>query len=268
MSKSHANAYRSTDQDQTRHSREDALTDRQFIRLLEAARELDSPQDFETRVILFATGRLGLRAGELAHFRAEWIDERERVLRIPSYQDCQQGTDGGICGYCRNRARDWLETHTVTHDEALEVLRDDHPDLSEDALSELAAQRVDDNPTFEDGLARRWQPKTEMGARTIPYDTNTRLEICIERFADRYDRFPKSKATINRRVNTAAELADLETNVYPHALRATAASTHAYREVSPYALMALMGWSDLDTAKTYIQASDENAAREVRSKYR
>lgn len=87
-------------------------------------------------------------------------------------------------------------------------------------------------------------------------------------FDDNYDRFPKSKATINRRVNDAAEASDIDLDIYPHALRATAGTIHASRNVSPYALMSVMGWKDMQTARQYIIASDESAAREIRSKHR
>ncbi|MFD1514455.1 hypothetical protein [Halomarina rubra] len=49
------------------NSKEDALSDRQFQLLLEGARRLDAPYANQARFIIFATGRLGMRAGEVAH---------------------------------------------------------------------------------------------------------------------------------------------------------------------------------------------------------
>ena len=53
----------------TRHTHEDVLTDRQFELLLEACTALPAPHDFEARFICLIAGRLGLRAGEIAHFQ-------------------------------------------------------------------------------------------------------------------------------------------------------------------------------------------------------
>jgi site-specific recombinase XerD len=52
-------------------------------------------------------------------------------------------------------------------------------------------------------------------------------------------------------VQAAADEADLPGRVYPHCLRATAASYHAYKGVAPVPLQVLMGWSDLATAQKY-----------------
>lgn len=79
-----------------------------------------------------------------------------------------------------------------------------------------------DNLSVEDALTSRWHPKTVALARLIPFDHSLRLELCIERFADRYDAFPRSRSTINRRVQAAAEAANLWGHVYLDCLRATA----------------------------------------------
>jgi hypothetical protein len=53
----------------TRHTHEDVLTDREFELLLEACSSLPEPRDLQARFVCLAGGRLGLRAGEIAHFR-------------------------------------------------------------------------------------------------------------------------------------------------------------------------------------------------------
>jgi integrase len=140
-------------------------------------------------------------------------------------QSCQ-------CGYCRRQARQ----------EA----------INNDGLS------------VEDTITSRWHPKTVASARLIPFDLSLRLELCVERFANRYDAFPRSRSTINRRVQAAATEADLPGRVYPHCLRATAASYHAYKGVAPVPLQALMGWSDLATAQKYIRISGTATADALR----
>lgn len=218
-----------------RYSREDVINERQLVQLLEGARKLPDPQDFEARFVIYAAGYLGMRAGEIAHFSTDWIYWPNRMIEIPRYDKCEKGKDGGPCGYCRTRAEDYVESNDVTMEKALE---------------------------------KRWEPKTSASVRSIPFDFDPRIELLIERFADRYDGFPKSKATVNRRVEAAMEESDIDEKIYPHSLRATAATLHASRGVSPYSLMSLMGWVDMETARTYVASSDESAARELRSKHR
>ncbi|WP_181685834.1 tyrosine-type recombinase/integrase [Halorhabdus salina] len=255
----------------TDHSRDDALTDRQFERLLEGARQLPEPRDFEARFVVLVAGRLGLRGGEIAHLSADWIDEDQRVISIPEHDPCTKGKDGGVCGYCRERAAEHVDAYNLSLDEATELVDEEmgDVDLPDQKIEELARERMDEhNISLEDALAERWEPKTSNGARTIPFDLTARTQIAVERFAERYDVFPKARVAVNRRVSEAASAADLDARVYPHALRATAANQMAMNDVSAHSLLALMGWSDIETARAYIKASEENAAREIRSKFR
>lgn len=209
----------------TRHTHEDVLTDREFEFLLEGCSSLSEPRDLEARFICLAAGRLGLRAGEIAHFRADWLDWDRMLLRIPQHEPCE-------CGYCRQQAsQETANNEQLTHEEAM------------------------------DG---RWHPKTVASARSIPVDLSLRLELCLERFTDQYEEFPRSRTAVNRRVNAAADAADLDGRVYPHCLRATAASYHAYQGVAPVPLQALMGWSDLATAQKYIRISGKATADALR----
>ena len=211
----------------TRHTHEDVLTDREFELLLEACSSLPEPKDLQTRFVCLAAGRLGLRAGEIAHFHAEWLDWDQMLLRIPQHEPCE-------CGYCRRQA-----TQETTHNEDL---------------------------THEKAMEARWHPKTVASARSIPIDLSLRLELCLERFTDQYEGFPRSRSAVNRRVTAAAEAADIDGRVYPHALRATAASYHAYQGVAPVPLQALMGWNNLATTQKYIRISvraSANALRQV-----
>ena len=209
----------------TRHTHEDVLNGREFALLLEACTALPDPRGFEARFVCLVGGRLGLRAGEIAHFQSSWIDWDRKLIRIPQHESCS-------CGYCRRQAR-----QEAAHNEQL---------------------------TVSDALVSRWHPKTIASARLIPFDLSLRIELCIERFANRYDGFPRSRATVNRRVQEAAEEADLTGRIYPHCLRATAASYHAYKGVAPVPLQALMGWSDLATAQKYIRISGTATADALR----
>lgn len=253
----------------TRYSREDALSERQLELLLRGARSLGEPKAFEATLIINCAAKIGLRVGEIAHLRSEWINWHDRLIEIPAYDACEMGKDGGVCGYCRNRARDYQRTHNTTVEAELEALQEEFGDaVDEAALREQAEDRVaEQNVSFEDALEMRWTPKTSTAERAVPFDHDVRVQLCVEEFDERFDRFPKSVATINRRVDQAAAAAGIESNVYPHALRATAATIHASHAVSPHALMGIMGWADMSTARSYISASEESAARELRSKH-
>ena len=77
----------------TRHPHEDVLNDREFALLLEACTALPDPRGFEARFVCLVGGRLGLRAGEIAHFQTSWIDWDRQLIRIPRHEPCG-------CGYC------------------------------------------------------------------------------------------------------------------------------------------------------------------------
>ena len=213
----------------TRHSHQDALDDATYRRLLEACDQLDKRYRTECRFVVVAGGRLGMRAGEIAHLRTDWINWDRQMIEIPSFDPCDKGRDGGRCGYCHKRA----------HEAA-------------DCADELS---------FEDALTQRWQPKTETSARAVPFGFDGGVESVIEEFTWRYDRYEHSRVSVNRRVTRAAEAAGLNPDrVYPHALRATAATHHAYRGLPAPALQSLMGWSKLSVATKYLRLSGSATA--------
>lgn len=216
------------------HCKEDALSDREFELLVEGAQKMDGYRRVEAKFIIFVAGRLGFRRGELTHLRDDWIDPREKLVRIPAHQECRKGEGGGMCGHCRQLIEQCAR------------------------VNDLAIAEVEGN---------WWRPKTEAAVRGVPYDWSPRTELAIERFTDEFDQFERSSTAVSRRVKTAAELApqlDPE-RVYPHCLRATAATHQVSRGLGVHALTSMMGWSNLSTAQVYISNSDENTRRAVRA---
>lgn len=69
-----------------------ALTQSQIVKLLAACK------DIEDRIIVGVPLFLGFRVSELAHMRADWIDEGN--LRVPSSQKCG-------CGECLKKGGEW-----------------------------------------------------------------------------------------------------------------------------------------------------------------
>lgn len=212
-------------------TRDYALSDREYQLLLEGTQDMRDYYGFQAKFIVLVAGRLGLRAGELAHMKQSWVDPRRNMIEIPYHEPCKKGRDGGKCGYCR----------------------------------QIAEQKANYNSdvTYEDALSETWTPKTDAAVREIPYSFDAETELMIERFFDRYDEYPCSRQSVNRRVTRAAEAAtDLDPErVFPHCLRATAATYHAGRGLDVLPLQSLFGWSDLSTAQRYIQSSGENTAR-------
>jgi len=256
------------------HSRDDALTPRQWERMFRASHDVDdADRALECRMLHVVCGRLGLRCGEATHLHEDWVDWNDGSIRIPQYWECTKSKHDDPCGYCRGRARDNLDSHNLTQDEAIDAIvahLDDEVVSSmtdEEIIEEAESLREEVNMTFEEMLEEQWSPKTPTSARAVPFDFAPRIELVIERFFERFDEFERSFATIHRRIDRLAELAEIDSNVYPHALRATSASFHASRDISVHALMSIMGWSDPGTARVYIRSNDEKAAREIRGKH-
>lgn len=217
-----------------RHSKQDSLDEREFELLVEGARELKGYRKTEAEFILFIAGRLGLRVGEIVHLKREWIDRREKLLHVPGHQECTKGKDGGRCGLCRQQIEQAAE----------------HNDIAVDQIE-----------------GNWWRPKTEAAVRGVPYDWCPRAELAIERFCSEFDRFSHSSSAVTRRVKRAAEHAEglARADIYPHALRATAATYQVSRGLGVHALTSMLGWANLSTAQVYISNSDENTRRAVRA---
>lgn len=263
------------DRDERRHSREDALSARQFEKLVHATYSMKESQALEGRTALYLTGRLGLRGGEAAHFTEEWVNWQDKKIEIPEHDPCDKGKfEGEICGYCRRRALERVKANNISIEEGIAAIREFFGDdrlrsMDDEELHRQAiALRKEVNITFAEARAERWEPKTPQSARSIPFDFDARIPLTLEAFFDEFDGWEKSKATLNRRINRIAEIADLETNVYPHSLRATSASAHAARNISPTSLMNTLGWKSISTARMYIRSNDQQAANEIRSKHR
>lgn len=217
-----------------RHAREDALSQTEFERAVQATYRLDDDYfALESRFILFVCGRLGLRVGELVHLQESWVDRAAGTITIPRYQPCQRGRDGGICGHCRQHAKQLVDLHGIGLDEAESYM---------------------------------WGPKTEAGGREIAYDPTARIELAVEDYVERFDRFQTSQSGVGRRLKRVASAADVldPDDVYAHCLRATAASNLLASGLGLMDLKVHMGWETLDTVLTYVDADHQGTAASVR----
>jgi len=222
------------EQGRVRHSADDAVDQRDFQLLLETTYELKDPYDIEARLLLFCCGRLGMRVGELIHMDASWIDWRKHMITVPRFDKCTDGRDGGICGYCKQ-----LAEQEAKHNEQTEIRQ---------------------------AMANRWQSKTEAANRNIPFEHHARVQITIDRFFDRFDGYHLSKSAVNRRLQRVKDnCSEFDDKIYPHCLRATAATYLASRRIKAINLQAMMGWSDLSTAQRYVRQSGERTKRALRN---
>jgi len=112
------------------HSRELALTDREFELFVRGAQSIDCDlRSQEAEFIAFVLGRLGLRPGELCHIDADWINLRRRMIEIPKHDPCDKGKDGGLCGSCKQAVRQKVEYAELSLEEArMAVLEDELAD--------------------------------------------------------------------------------------------------------------------------------------------
>jgi integrase len=132
---------------EVRHSKDDALDTREFEQLLEATYDLQDYYGLQSRFVILVAGRLGMRAGEIAHMKESWVDWRRSLIDIPRHQPCDDGRNGGLCGYCKRKAR-----QKTNHG---------------------------DEPTLADAKRTMWSPKTKAAAREIPLDAAPRAEIVL-----------------------------------------------------------------------------------------
>jgi len=227
-----------------RNCRQDALSAREFELLYEAAAKLGSTspvanacRSIEGQLAVILSGRLGLRVGEIVHFREDWVNWESNRIAIPAHVECHKGKDGGICGLCTQYVAMVVEYH--------------------------------DDVSCPDVAPDWWRPKSENSVRTVPFGWVPRAQLVLSRFfGDQhgYDQYPKSAMTLYRHIKTAAELADgldPET-IYPHALRATAASHLSNRGLAAKDLKDMMGWQLISTAERYISSTPESTQDALR----
>lgn len=120
--------------------------------------------------------------------------------------------------------------------------------------------------SFKEALKKYWRPKTEAAKRGIYFKNRHEVKEVIEKVMSKHGECPIGMNGINRRISKLAEMADLE-DVYPHALRATAAMKYAYDRFNVFQLMAIMGWADMKAALKYIRASGAGAKKAMKETY-
>lgn len=238
MSIQNAYAYNSTakTREVVQHAKSKALNELEFERFFEAATQIEDEYfRLQCQFAAIALGRLGLRAGELAHFSSHWVDQREKMIHVPRHQPCFDGRDGDLCSSCARLAE------------------------------QMAAHNED--VSLEEARSQYWRAKTDAAARGVSYGFSARVEMIVDRFLEEWDGWPLSYQTVGRRVTKIAELTEGvdEDELTPHPLRATAATYWADRGLDYSNLMQHFGWSDPDVAQIYIETSAQATAQQLSS---
>ena len=201
----------------------------------------------------------GYRINELLHQQKDWLhinDEYSKSMGLDYIQVPQKG-EFCQCRDCKIQA--YLESES-----------------NKDGVVYTAAWQKEVLKSFDvDNVnGRYWQPKTADGARKIPilydsfrnelinfYITNKRLdysrqwawkqikEISMDIWG--FDELPSKNEKGVYRIP--------KRDLYPHAMRATAASLWAMRGINATALKEIMGWSSIEIADIYVMSDEKQA---------
>lgn len=219
--------------------KQDQITKAEFAALRRTVEE-DISQKFkdECRFILLGLGRLGLQPGELAHVSEEWIDVKDKTLRIPEYHQCTHGKDDSVCGSCRETAQEIAESN--------------------------------DNITLDEALEDQWSPQRPERVRTIWYGWSERLVSSIENYLSKHKQYAHSRTSINRRVDRIAETCNKTSKkkITPELLQMHAALFHADNDLRIGPLTEFMGWKSNDNILQYVgQYEYHNLPTEMKKVY-
>jgi len=109
-----------------------------------------------------------------------------------------------------------------------------------------------------------WEPKTRAAIRSVIISPE--VEGILRQFFHTKTEVGVSRQAIEARVARIAKRTGIKHPVYPHALRATAATLFASKGMSMPTVRYLMGWERLATAELYVQSTKARALEEARAK--
>lgn len=188
---------------------------------------LSASDDIIDQLYIVATGLEGMRESEIAHMNETWVDfqSKTKTITIPEKQECD-------CSSCIGKAK-------------------------AKALKNGKSKEEIDSIT-----TAFWTPKTKKGARKIPL-RKTALPIFVKYFGA-FHKVGKSRQTIWKHISAIAKKTTITKEVYPHSLRATAATFWASMGVPAPILQSIMGWENIETANEYVEVDMDTAVREAK----
>ncbi len=206
----------------------------------------------------------GYRTGELLHQQKEWIHINDEYAKSIEMDYVQIPERGQFCSCRACKLQTYLEQESSKEGVVYNKV------WYEEIIKKF-------NPDIIDG--RYWKPKTIDGARKIPilyddfknelidfYQTkgNNKLDYSHQWIWEHikeisimiwgYTDVPsKSKDPLHEPYRRANR------RLYPHALRATAASLWALKGINATALKEIMGWSSVAIADIYVMSDEKQA---------
>lgn len=116
----------------------------------------------------------------------------------------------------------------------------------------------DDALTYEEAVDDQWRPPHD--PREIPYGYSSEVVFAVETFFTDRGHLDISRSTVSRRVKTLAKRAEIDANVYPQALRATAITYWIRQGMDPILVQALMGLALSEKTLTYPRITGQEVA--------
>lgn len=107
-----------------------------------------------------------------------------------------------------------------------------------------------------------WKPKTTKAIRAVPFKQEIRLSTLLRAYFSLYDEVGLSRVAIFQNIKSIAKKSGITHRVYPHALRATAATRFGHRCSGP-TVCYIMGWAKPETGDIYITPSKRQALEEI-----
>lgn len=215
-----------------RHSKEDALDRVQYLDLYRAALRIDDPYTrLAAIVMVLCSGRLGMRIGEVIHLHEGWINWRKGYIAIPTFEPCG-------CRYCWKRSK-----------------RNFDPE--EDAADDY----------IEYHAHNRWSPKSDMGARILPFNWSLRITAALEAFFSEYtvidENYKWAERAMKDKILPNAEFLDPGDLMW-HGLRSTSVTFWADADLDTKALRDSGGWVREADSNPYRAQSPTQLANKMR----
>jgi len=223
-----------------RHSREDALDRVQFLDLYRAALQIDDQyRRLAAVVMILCTGRLKMRISEVMHLHEGWINWRKGYIRIPAFEPCG-------CGYCWERSQENFDS-----------------DDDDDGGDDIEADTVE-----EFHYQRRYSPKSEMGARIVPFNWSRRVTAALEAFFSEHtvidENYKWTERTMKDHVLPNARFLD-DGDIMWHGLRSTAVTFWADNDIGAKALRDAGGWIRHSDSNPYRAQSPTQLGNKMRA---
>lgn len=202
----------------------------------------------------------GFRASELVHMQKDWLHIDDIYSQQLGVNHIQIPGKGQYCDCYDCKLQTFLETEQKK--EGVIFTKEWYNKIRKDF----------DYDEFKEG--RYWEPKTVAGERKIP--------IVYDVFKNELVKFYSNKNQLNYSrqwvwgvisdiskdiwgyktvfdVKTSKNRIILNKRLYPHALRATAASLWAFKGINAAGLKSIMGWNSIDIADIYVKSDEKQA---------